>query len=69
MKIPDDELRTAEAKCNALIALGEEYHHVIRSLESTYGSRISERRVRRIVGGGAGPENMLLEEDVSENVA
>lgn len=68
-KIPAEELGRIEEKCNALIALKEDYHHLIVSLERNYGANIREHPIRRIVGGGAGPEQILLEEDVSQSAA
>lgn len=62
-KIPAEELRRTQAKCTALLRLQEDYHHVISSLERNYGARIHEQHVRKVVGGGAGPEEILLEED------
>jgi hypothetical protein len=64
-KIPIEELRRTEAACNALASFKEDYHSLVRSLEGNYGARIRERRLRRIVGGGAGPEQILLEEEAS----
>jgi hypothetical protein len=64
-KIPIEELRRTEAKCNSLLAIEEDYQHVLRSLEQRYATRIRERRLRKIVGGAAGPEEVLLEEEPS----
>jgi hypothetical protein len=63
-KIPAEELRRVEAKCNALLALEEDYSHLLHSLEMQYKIRVREKRIRRIVGGSARPEEILLEEDV-----
>jgi hypothetical protein len=62
-KISIEELHRTEAKCNALLGLQEDYQHLLRSLEKNYGVRIHERRIRRIVGGSAGPEQIVLEQD------
>jgi hypothetical protein len=61
-KIPAEELRRTEAKCNALFRLQEDYHHLISSLEGDYGASVQERHLRKIIGGGAGPEQIVLEE-------
>jgi hypothetical protein len=61
--ISTKELLRIEAKCNALLGLQEDYQHLIRSLEENYGVRIHERHIRRIVGGSAGPEQIVLEKD------
>ena len=61
-KIPPEELRRTEAACNALSVLQEDYQDLIRSLERNFRVRIRERHIRRIIGGGAGPEQILLEE-------
>jgi hypothetical protein len=61
-KIPVEALRRTEAACNALASLEQDHHHLIRSLEGQYGASIQERRIRHIVGGGAGPEQILLVE-------
>lgn len=63
--IPLEELREIEAKCNALLALQEDYRHVVRSLEIKYNIPLREKRIRRIVGGGAGREEILLEENIT----
>jgi len=68
-KIPAEELHRTAAKCNALLALQEDYHHVINLLEVNYGVSIREQRIRKIVGGGAGPEQVLLEEDEHQSFA
>jgi len=68
-KIPPEELRRTEEKCNALIALQENYNHLIRSLEVDYGAIVRAHSIRRIVGGGAGVEQILLEEDVAQSAA
>jgi hypothetical protein len=62
-KIPAEELHRTEAKCNTLLGLQEDYRHVISDLEKNYSARVRERHVRQIVGGGAGPEQILLEEE------
>ena len=62
-KIPAQELRRTETACNALIVLQEEYQRLIQSLECNHSISIRKRHIRRIVGGGAGPEQILLEED------
>lgn len=62
-KIPTEKLRRIEAACNALASFKEDYHFLVRSLEGNYDARIRERRVRRIIGGGAGPEQIVLEEE------
>jgi len=67
-KIPAEELRRTEAKCTALLRLQEDYRHVISSLEENYGASVHERHLRKIVGGSAGPEQILLEE-VGQNTA
>jgi hypothetical protein len=67
-KIPVEELRRTEAKCNALLGLHEDYRHIISSLEQNYSARISEHRIRKITGGSAGPEEILLEEDGVDHV-
>ncbi len=59
-KIPVEELRRAEAACNALASLEQDHRPLIRSLEGQYGVSIQEQRIRHIVGGGAGPEQILL---------
>jgi hypothetical protein len=69
MRIPAEKLRQTEAKCNALIAIKEDYGHLIRGLEESYGVRIAEHCVRSVFGGGAGPEQVLLEEDMPERAA
>jgi hypothetical protein len=61
-KIPAEELRRTEAKCNELFRLQEDYRHLISSLEENYGASVQERHVRKIVGGGAGPEQIVLDE-------
>jgi hypothetical protein len=61
--IPVEELNQTEAKCNVLYALGENYSHLVRLLETKYKVRLREKCIRRIVGGGAGPEEILLLED------
>ena len=58
--ISSEELHRTEAKCNVLLGLQEDYQHLIRSLAENYGVRIEERRVRRIVGGSAGSEQIVL---------
>jgi hypothetical protein len=68
-RIPAEELRRTEAKCTALFGLQEDYHHVIDSLEENYEAKIRERHVRPIIGGGAGPEQILLEEDERQDIA
>jgi hypothetical protein len=68
-RIPSEELHRTEAKCNALIGLQEDYRHVITSLEQNYGTSVREHHLRKIVGGGAGPEQVVLEEDESQDVA
>jgi hypothetical protein len=60
--IPAEELRRTEAKCTALLHLQEDYRHVINSLEENYGASVHARHVRKIVGGSAGLEQILLEE-------
>jgi hypothetical protein len=62
-KIPTEELHRTEAKCNALLGLQEDYRHVISDLEKSYRTRVREHHVRQIVGGGAGPEQIVLEEE------
>ena len=62
-KIPVEELRRTEAACNALASLEHDHRPLIRSLEGQYGVNIQEQRIRRIVGGGAGPEQILLLEE------
>ena len=65
-RIPAEELHQAETKCNALLSVQEDYRHVIGHVEETYGTRLRERHVRHIVGGGAGPEQIVLEEAAEE---
>jgi hypothetical protein len=67
-KIPIEELRRTEAACNALASLEAEYRPLIHALEGNFGASIRERRIRRIVGGGAGPEQILLEENEQQGV-
>lgn len=62
-KIPIKELRRTEAACNALANLQQDHRPLIRTLEGQYGASIQERRIRHIVGGGAGPEQIQLVED------
>jgi|KBSMisStandDraft_5_1062788.scaffolds.fasta_scaffold2113531_1 hypothetical protein len=62
-KIPAEELHRTEAACNALASFKEDYRYLVRSLEVNYGARIRESHIRRIVGGGAGPEQIVLEEE------
>lgn len=62
MFIPVDELREVEARCNLLIAANEDYHHALGRLETKYGAKVGERRLRRIVHGGVGPIEVRLEE-------
>lgn len=61
-KIPAEQLHRAEAKCNALLEVQEDYGHVISDLEKNYRTRVRQHRVRQIVGGGAGPQRIVLEE-------
>jgi hypothetical protein len=68
-RIPTEELHRTEAKCTALLGLQEDYRHVIRDLEQNYGASVREQPVRRIVGGGAGPEEILLEEEPADHLA
>jgi hypothetical protein len=62
-KIPVNELRRTEAACNVLARLEQDHRPLIRSLEGHYGVSIRERRIRHVVGGGAGPEQILLVEE------
>lgn len=62
-KIPAEELHRTETKCNTLLDLEEDYQHVISDLERSYRTRVREHHVRQIVGGGAGPEQIVLEEE------
>ena len=62
-KIPAEELHRAESKCNALLDLQEDYQHVVSELEGNYSTRVRENHIRQIVGGGAGPEQIVLEEE------
>lgn len=61
-KIPIEELRRTEAACNALANLQQDHRPLIRTLEGQYGVSIQERRIRHIVGGGAGSEQIKLVE-------
>jgi hypothetical protein len=63
MMIPAEELRRTEAKCNILFLAEENYDHLLRSLEEHYGAKIRAQRVRRIIHGGTGPVQILLEEE------
>jgi hypothetical protein len=62
-KVPAEELRRTEAACNALASLQKDHRPLVRSVEREYGVTIRERRIRHIVGGGAGPEQILLAEE------
>ena len=68
-RIPTEELHRTEAKCTALLGLQEDYRHLIRDLEQNYGRSIREQHVRRIVGGSAGVEEILLEEEPTDDLA
>jgi hypothetical protein len=62
MKIPASELLGAGRKCTILAGLKEDYRHVIEALERHYEVVVSVQVVRPVVGGGAGPEQILLSE-------
>jgi hypothetical protein len=60
MNIPALELRRAEKKCNILAELDEDFGHVIDKLERRYGVKIRVQVIRPVVGGGAGPERIII---------
>lgn len=62
MNIPASELRKAERKCNILAEIQEDFRHVIDNLERRYGSNIRVQVIRPVIGGGAGPERIILVE-------
>ena len=68
-KVPDPELSRTEAACNALASLETDHRPLIRALEEHYGANIKEHRIRRIVGGGAGSEQILLFEETEQQSA
>lgn len=60
MKIPPSELISAERKCTLLAELKEDYRHIIEALERNYGVTVSVQIVRPVIGGGTGPQRLLL---------
>ncbi len=60
MNIPALELRKAEKKCNILAELDEDFRHVIDKLERRYGVKLRVQVIRPVVGGGAGPERIII---------
>ncbi|MBV8827976.1 MAG: hypothetical protein JO108_01975 [Acidobacteriaceae bacterium] len=62
MKIPPTELHNAERKCNILAEIQEDFSHVVDGLEQTYRANIRVTVIRPVIGGGAGPERILLSE-------
>ncbi len=62
MKIPPSELVSVGKKCTILAELKEDYRHVIEALERRYEVLVSVQVVRPVIGGGAGPEQIVLSE-------
>lgn len=60
MNIPPVELRKAETTCNILAELDEDFRHIIDSLERRYGVKVRVQVIRPVVGGGAGPERIII---------
>jgi hypothetical protein len=62
MNIPPPDLQNAERKCNILAEIEEDFSHVIDGLEQTYRANIRVTVIRPVIGGGTGPERILLSE-------
>ena len=62
MNIPTLELRKAEGKCNILSEIEEDFRHVIDDLQRTYDANIRVQVIRPVIGGGVGPERIILAE-------
>ena len=62
MNIPKPELQDAEKKCNVLAEIGEDFSHVIEALMLQYGASVRVQVIRPIIGGGVGPEQIILTE-------
>ena len=60
--ISADELRRFEAKCNLLLAVGEDDRPLVRAFEEQAGVHLQEQRIRRVIKGAVGPLAVLLEE-------
>jgi hypothetical protein len=58
--IPAPELRKAEKKCTILVELEEDCRHIIDNLERRYGAKVRVQVIRPVVGGGAGPERIVI---------
>ncbi|HEX4166428.1 MAG TPA: hypothetical protein VHZ55_13250 [Bryobacteraceae bacterium] len=68
MNIPKPELLDAEKKCNILAEIGEDFSHVIEALMSQYDASIHVEVIRPVIGGGAGPERIVLTETERLNI-
>jgi hypothetical protein len=62
MNVPTIELRKAEEKCTILAEIEEDFRHVIDDLERRYETNIRAQIIRPVIGGGAGPERIILVE-------